>query len=154
MLYQSLCPRYVKIGWLALSEGYLVSFCDILTSGVTVVTVYVPTILDNYVESAGEHVEQWLKDASGHLRPLSYPDHPELGQKERFAHTKRHWNSASAKLPIVLGGCKKGLRHDPRFIEKLRKKNQIPGSTRRHLPRGPPPYIAIAPAPVLFVIFV
>ena len=42
-----------------------------------------------------------------------------------------------AGLPIILVGCKKDLRRDPRVIEELRKTNQRPVTPEEVRPRSP-----------------
>jgi GTPase SAR1 family protein len=43
-----------------------------------------------------------------------------------------------AGLPIILVGCKKDLRRDPRVIEELRKTSQRPVTPEEVGPRLPP----------------
>ena len=45
-----------------------------------------------------------------------------------------------AGLPIILVGCKKDLRRDPRIIDELRKTNQRPVTPEEVLCRIPPSY--------------
>ncbi|KAM6493712.1 P-loop containing nucleoside triphosphate hydrolase protein, partial [Amanita muscaria] len=105
---------------------------------------YVPTVFENYVadvEVNGKHVELALWDTSGiedydRIRPLSYPDshvilicfavdspHSLDDVQEKWISEVMHF---CPKLPILLVGCKKDLRHDPRVIEELRKTKQRP----------------------------
>ncbi|TCD63059.1 GTP-binding protein Rho1 [Steccherinum ochraceum] len=110
--------------------------------------VYVPTVFENYVadvEVDGKHVELALWDTAGQedydrLRPLSYPDSHVIlicfavdspdsldNVQEKASVT---WISEVTHfcggLPIILVGCKKDLRREPRVIEELRKTNQRP----------------------------
>ncbi|KAJ5736763.1 GTP-binding protein rhoA [Penicillium malachiteum] len=86
--------------------------------------VYVPTVFENYVadvEVDGKHVELALWDTAGQedydrLRPLSYPDSHWISEVLHFCQG----------LPIILVGCKKDLRHDPKTIEELNKTSQSP----------------------------
>ncbi|KAH8161300.1 hypothetical protein CIB48_g6944 [Xylaria polymorpha] len=89
----------------------------------TVATVYVPTVFENYVadvEVDGKHVELALWDTAGQedydrLRPLLLP------RLSRYPYLL-------CRLPIILVGCKKDLRYDPKTIEELRKTSQKPVS--------------------------
>ncbi|KAJ7695805.1 small GTPase-binding protein [Mycena rosella] len=106
--------------------------------------VYVPTVFENYVADIavdGKRVELALWDTAGQedydrLRPLSYPDSHVIlvcfaidspdsldNVQEKWVSEVRHfcWG-----LPIILVGCKKDLRRDPRVIEELRKTSQGP----------------------------
>ncbi|KAL7279549.1 hypothetical protein ACG7TL_005947 [Trametes sanguinea] len=106
--------------------------------------VYVPTVFENYVadvEVDGKHVELALWDTAGQedydrLRPLSYPDSHVIlicfavDSPDSLDNVQEKWISEvmhfCAGLPIILVGCKKDLRRDPRVIEELRKTNQRP----------------------------
>lgn len=106
--------------------------------------VYVPTVFENYVadvEVDGKHVELALWDTAGQedydrLRPLSYPDSHvilicfAIDSPDSLDNVKEKWISEvmhfCSGLPIILVGCKKDLRRDPRTIEELRKTNQRP----------------------------
>ncbi|OJT05659.1 GTP-binding protein rhoA [Trametes pubescens] len=106
--------------------------------------VYVPTVFENYVadvEVDGKHVELALWDTAGQedydrLRPLSYPDSHVIlicfavDSPDSLDNVQEKWISEvmhfCAGLPVILVGCKKDLRRDPRVIEELRKTNQRP----------------------------
>ncbi|WFD34122.1 guanosine-diphosphatase [Malassezia cuniculi] len=106
--------------------------------------VYVPTVFENYVadvEVDGRHVELALWDTAGQedydrLRPLSYPDSHVIlicfavDSPDSLDNVQEKWISEvlhfCQNLPIILVGCKKDLRHDPRIIEELRKTSQRP----------------------------
>ncbi|KAF4612556.1 hypothetical protein D9613_012732 [Agrocybe pediades] len=108
------------------------------------VDVYVPTVFENYVadvEVDGKHVELALWDTAGQedydrLRPLSYPDSHVIlicfavDSPDSLDNVQEKWISEvmhfCAGLPIILVGCKKDLRRDPRVIEELRKTSQRP----------------------------
>ncbi|KAI9464482.1 P-loop containing nucleoside triphosphate hydrolase protein [Lactarius psammicola] len=107
--------------------------------------VYIPTVFESYVadmEVDGKHVELALWDTVAgqedydRLRPLSYPgshvilicfaiDSPDSldNVQEKWISEVTHY---CAGLPIVLVGCKKDLRCDPKTIENLRKTSQTP----------------------------
>ncbi|KIL55929.1 hypothetical protein M378DRAFT_35115, partial [Amanita muscaria Koide BX008] len=106
--------------------------------------VFDPTIFENYVadiEVDGKHVELTLCDTSGmedydRLRPRSYPDsHVFLicfgidspgslnNVQEKWLPEVMHF---CPNVPILLVGCQKDLRRDPRVIEKLGKDNRRP----------------------------
>jgi len=109
--------------------------------------VYVPTVFENYVadvEVDGKRVELALWDTAGQedydrLRPLSYPDSHvilicfSVDSPDSLENVQEKWISEvlhfCAGLPILLIGCKKDLRHDPRTIEELRANNQSPVTT-------------------------
>ncbi|KAG6826704.1 hypothetical protein H0H92_014798 [Tricholoma furcatifolium] len=106
--------------------------------------VYVPTVFENYVadvEVDGKHVELALWDTAGQedydrLRPLSYPDSHVIlicfavDSPDSLDNVQEKWISEVMHfcpgLPIILVGCKKDLRRDPRVIEELRKTSQRP----------------------------
>ncbi|KAI8818108.1 GTP-binding protein rho1 [Fimicolochytrium jonesii] len=106
--------------------------------------VYVPTVFENYVadvEVDGRRVELALWDTAGQedydrLRPLSYPDSHvilicfAIDSPDSLDNVQEKWISEvlhfCAGLPIILVGCKKDLRHDPKTIEELRKTHQSP----------------------------
>ncbi|KAK9764285.1 GTP-binding protein Rho1, variant 2 [Basidiobolus ranarum] len=106
--------------------------------------VYVPTVFENYVadvEVDGKRVELALWDTAGQedydrLRPLSYPDSHvilicfSVDSPDSLENVQEKWISEvlhfCAGLPIILVGCKKDLRNDPRTIEELRKQGQSP----------------------------
>ncbi|KAG9088438.1 GTP-binding protein Rho1, partial [Ceratobasidium sp. 370] len=110
-------------------------------------TVYIPTVFENYVadvEVDGKYVELGLWDTAGHedydrLRPLSYPDtHVVLivfaiDSPESLNNVEKQWSSEVKRFcrdcPIILVGCKKDLRRDPKTIDELRKVNQRPVTT-------------------------
>ncbi|KAK0434271.1 small GTPase-binding protein [Desarmillaria tabescens] len=68
--------------------------------------VYVPTGVD------GKHVELALWDTAG-----------QEDYDQKWISEVMHF---CAGLPIILVGCKKDLRRDPRVIEELRKTSQRP----------------------------
>jgi len=106
--------------------------------------VYVPTVFENYVadvEVDGKHVELALWDTAGQedydrLRPLSYPDSHvilicfAIDSPDSLDNVQEKWHSEvthfCAGLPVLLVGCKKDLRRDPKTIEELRKTSQRP----------------------------
>ncbi|KAJ5611613.1 GTP-binding protein rhoA [Penicillium herquei] len=106
--------------------------------------VYVPTVFENYVadvEVDGKHVELALWDTAGQedydrLRPLSYPDSHVIlicfavDSPDSLDNVQEKWISEVLHfcqgLPIILVGCKKDLRHDPKTIEELNKTSQSP----------------------------
>ncbi|KAF8519697.1 P-loop containing nucleoside triphosphate hydrolase protein [Gautieria morchelliformis] len=106
--------------------------------------VYVPTVFENYVadvEVDGKHVELALWDTAGQedydrLRPLSYPDSHVIlicfavDSPDSLDNVQEKWISEVMHfchgLPIILVGCKKDLRRDPKTIEELRKTSQRP----------------------------
>jgi len=108
--------------------------------------VYVPTVFENYVadvEVDGKRVELALWDTAGQedydrLRPLSYPDSHVIlvcfavDSPDSLDNVQEKWISEVVHfcpgLPIILVGCKKDLRRDPKTIEDLRKTNQRPVS--------------------------
>ncbi|KAI0391024.1 small GTPase-binding protein [Xylariaceae sp. FL0594] len=110
------------------------------------VLVYVPTVFENYVadvEVDGKHVELALWDTAGQedydrLRPLSYPDSHvilicfAIDSPDSLDNVQEKWISEVLHfcqgLPIILVGCKKDLRYDPKTIEELRKTSQKPVS--------------------------
>ncbi|KAF2280577.1 Rho GTPase Rho1 [Westerdykella ornata] len=106
--------------------------------------VYVPTVFENYVadvEVDGKHVELALWDTAGQedydrLRPLSYPDSHvilicfAIDSPDSLDNVQEKWISEVLHfcqgLPIILVGCKKDLRYDPKTIEELQKTSQKP----------------------------
>ncbi|KAH8106385.1 small GTPase-binding protein [Phellopilus nigrolimitatus] len=106
--------------------------------------VYVPTVFENYVadvEVDGKRVELALWDTAGQedydrLRPLSYPDSHVIlicfavDSPDSLDNVQEKWHSEVTHfcqgLPVLLVGCKKDLRKDPRTIEELRKTSQRP----------------------------
>ncbi|KAJ3112377.1 GTP-binding protein Rho1 [Phlyctochytrium bullatum] len=111
--------------------------------------VYVPTVFENYiadVEVDGKVVELALWDTAGQedydrLRPLSYPDSHvilicfSIDSPDSLDNVMEKWISEVLHfcqgLPILLIGCKKDLRNDPRVIEELRRNNQAPVTTQQ-----------------------
>ncbi|OMJ15528.1 GTP-binding protein rhoA [Smittium culicis] len=109
----------------------------IVFSNGTFPEVYVPTVFENYVadvEVDGRRVELALWDTAGQedydrLRPLSYPDSHvilicfSIDSPDSLENVQEKWISEvmhfCAGLPIILVGCKKDLRRDPRVIEEL-----------------------------------
>jgi len=108
--------------------------------------VYVPTVFENYVadvEVDGKHVELALWDTAGQedydrLRPLSYPDSHvilicfAIDSPDSLDNVQEKWISEVLhfchNLPIILVGCKKDLRHDPKTVQELAKTSQKPVS--------------------------
>jgi Ras family protein A len=108
--------------------------------------VYVPTVFENYVadvEVDGKHVELALWDTAGQedydrLRPLSYPDSHVIlicfavDSPDSLDNVQEKWISEVLHfchlLPIILVGCKKDLRHDPKTVAELAKTSQKPVS--------------------------
>jgi len=106
--------------------------------------VYVPTVFENYVadvEVDGKTVELALWDTAGQedydrLRPLSYPDSHVIlicfavDSPDSLDNVQEKWHSEVThfcpNLPVLLVGCKKDLRNDPRTKEELRKISQRP----------------------------
>ncbi|KAI9209339.1 GTP-binding protein rho1 [Polychytrium aggregatum] len=106
--------------------------------------VYVPTVFENYVadvEVDGKRVELALWDTAGQedydrLRPLSYPDSHvilicfSIDSPDSLDNVTEKWISEVIHfcpgLPIILVGCKKDVRNNPKVIEELRKSNQAP----------------------------
>ncbi|KAH8921629.1 hypothetical protein BT69DRAFT_1221263 [Atractiella rhizophila] len=106
--------------------------------------VYVPTVFENYVadvEVDGKRVELALWDTAGQedydrLRPLSYPDSHvilicfSVDSPDSLDNVQEKWISEvthfCSGLPIILVGCKKDLRRDPRTIENLRRAGHKP----------------------------
>ncbi|KAF8497893.1 small GTPase-binding protein [Russula emetica] len=109
-----------------------------------IVLVYVPTVFQNYVadvELDGKHVQLALWETAGpekyeRLRPLSYiGSHVILicfgvDIPDSLDNVQEKWifdmMDFCARLPIILVGCKKDLRCDPKTIEDLRKIDQRP----------------------------
>ena len=120
------------------------SFAVIDQGTYTLCQVYVPTVFENYVadvEVDGRHVELALWDTAGQedydrLRPLSYPDSHvilicfAIDSPDSLDNVQEKWISEvlhfCQNLPIILVGCKKDLRRDPKIIEELRKTSQRP----------------------------
>jgi Ras family protein A len=111
--------------------------------------VYVPTVFENYVaevEINGRIVELALWDTAGQedydrLRPLSYPDSHvilicfAIDSPDSLDNVQEKWISEvlhfCSQLPIILVGCKKDLRYDPKTIEELARVNQRPVEERQ-----------------------
>ncbi|CAE6472746.1 unnamed protein product [Rhizoctonia solani] len=106
--------------------------------------IYVPTILEDHtvsVEVDTKHVELALWDTSGQdcydrIRALIYPESHAIlicfaidwptsldNVREKWISEVMHF---SAGVPIILVGCKKDLRDDPKTIEELGKTGQKP----------------------------
>ncbi|KAL3962292.1 hypothetical protein PCL_06937 [Purpureocillium lilacinum] len=122
--------------------------CDVITFWTVFADagaqVYVPTVFENYVadvEVDGKHVELALWDTAGQedydrLRPLSYPDSHvilicfAIDSPDSLDNVQEKWISEVLHfcqgLPIILVGCKKDLRYDPKVTEELRKTSQKP----------------------------
>lgn len=106
--------------------------------------VYVPTVFENYVADVdvdGRKVELALWDTAGQedydrLRPLSYPDSHvilicfAIDMPDSLDNVQEKWISEVMHfchgLPIILVGCKKDLRNDPKTIQDLRQSGQRP----------------------------
>lgn len=106
--------------------------------------VYVPTVFENYVadvEVDGRRVELALWDTAGQedydrLRPLSYPDSNVIlicfavDSPDSLDNVQEKWISEvlhfCSGLPIILVGCKKDLRKDPRTIENMKRAGHKP----------------------------
>ncbi|KAH6907449.1 P-loop containing nucleoside triphosphate hydrolase protein [Coprinopsis sp. MPI-PUGE-AT-0042] len=104
------------------------------------------TVFENYFagfEVDGKRLEQALWDTAGQedydcLRPLSYPNSHVIlvcfpvDSPDSLDNVQEKWISEvmrfCAGLPIILVGCKKDLRRDPRDIDELRKTSQRPVS--------------------------
>jgi Ras family protein A len=113
--------------------------------------VYVPTVFENYVaevEVDGKRVELALWDTAGQedydrLRPLSYPDSHVIlicfavDSPDSLDNVQEKWISEvlhfCAGLPIILVGCKKDLRNDPKTVDELKKTGQEPVSYEQGL---------------------
>ncbi|KAL2912506.1 GTP-binding protein Rho1 [Polyrhizophydium stewartii] len=105
---------------------------------------YVPTVFENYVadvEVDNRRVELALWDTAGQedydrLRPLSYPDSHvilicyAIDSPDSLDNVQEKWIAEvihfCAGLPILLVGCKKDLRNDPKTIQELQKTQQSP----------------------------
>ncbi|KAH7907549.1 P-loop containing nucleoside triphosphate hydrolase protein [Hygrophoropsis aurantiaca] len=105
---------------------------------------YVPTVFENRVADVridGRNIELALWDTAGQedydrLRPLSYPDSHvilicfSVDTPDSLENVEEKWVSEvlhfCSGLPILLVGCKKDLRHDPRVLEELRRARQQP----------------------------
>ncbi|KAJ9197793.1 hypothetical protein DTO032I3_5750 [Paecilomyces variotii] len=129
--------------WVTVPAVRLVFSCNVFSKG-TFPEVYVPTVFENYVadvEVDGKHVELALWDTAGQedydrLRPLSYPDSHVIlicfavDSPDSLDNVQEKWISEVLHfcqgLPIILVGCKKDLRHDPKTIEELHKTSQKP----------------------------
>lgn len=108
--------------------------------------VYVPTVFENYVsdvEVDGRRVELALWDTAGQedydrLRPLSYPDSNvilicfAIDSPDSLDNVQEKWISEVLHfcqgIPIILVGCKKDLRDDPKTIQELQRTSQRPVS--------------------------
>jgi len=111
--------------------------------------VYVPTVFENYVadvEVDGKRVELALWDTAGQedydrLRPLSYPDSHVIlicfavDSPDSLDNVQEKWisevNHFCPGLPIILVGCKKDLRYDPKTQQDLAKSGQAPVPTEQ-----------------------
>jgi Ras family protein A len=111
--------------------------------------VYVPTVFENYVaevEINGRIVELALWDTAGQedydrLRPLSYPDSHvilicfAIDSPDSLDNVQEKWISEvlhfCSQLPIILVGCKKDLRYDPKTMDELARVNQRPVEERQ-----------------------
>ncbi|KAK3387652.1 GTP-binding protein RHO-1 protein [Podospora didyma] len=111
--------------------------------------VYVPTVFENYVadvEVDGRQVELALWDTAGQedydrLRPLSYPDSHvvlicfAIDSPDSLDNVEEKWFAEvqhfCRDVPVILVGCKKDLRYDPKTVEELRKINQAPVTPER-----------------------
>ncbi|OLY85718.1 GTP-binding protein rhoA [Smittium mucronatum] len=121
----------------------------IVFSNGTFPEVYVPTVFENYVadvEVDGRRVELTLWDTAGQedydrLRPLSYPDSHvilicfSVDSPDSLENVQEKWISEvlhfCSGLPIILVGCKKDLRRDPRVVDELARNGLQPVSTEQ-----------------------
>ncbi|KAJ3286496.1 GTP-binding protein Rho1 [Rhizoclosmatium sp. JEL0117] len=105
---------------------------------------YVPTVFENRaidISLDGRPLSLSLWDTAGQeeyarLRPLSYPDSHailiafSIDSPDSLENVVENWIAEVAhycpKVPIILVGCKKDVRHDPRVIEELRRLGQSP----------------------------
>jgi len=93
------------------------------------------------IEVDGKHVELALEDTPGQeeydlLRQLSYPDSHvilicfAINSPDSLHNVQDKWISEVRHfcrgLPVILVGCKKDLRNDPREIEELRRTKETP----------------------------
>ncbi|PVV00044.1 hypothetical protein BB559_000172 [Furculomyces boomerangus] len=119
----------------------------IVFSNGTFPEVYVPTVFENYVadvEVDGRRVELALWDTAGQedydrLRPLSYPDSHvilicfSIDSPDSLDNVQEKWISEvlhfCSGLPIILVGCKKDVRRDPRVIDELQRIGTHPVTT-------------------------
>jgi len=109
---------------------------------------YIPTVFDNYSANVmvdGKPVNLGLWDTAGHedfdrLRPLSYPQTDvflicySVVNLESFENVRLIWypevRHHCPDKPIILVGTKLDLRHDPKTLDKLKKRKMAP-ITRR-----------------------
>ena len=97
----------------------------------------------------GKRVELALWDTAGQedydrLRPLSYPDSHVIlicfavDSPDSLDNVQEKWISEvlhfCSGLPIILVGCKKDLRNDPKTIDELRRTSQRPVTTQEVRP--------------------
>lgn len=98
------------------------------------------------VEVDGKRVELALWDTAGQedydrLRPLSYPDSHVIlicfavDSPDSLDNVQEKWisevNHFCPGLPIILVGCKKDLRYDPKTQQDLAKSGQAPVPTEQ-----------------------
>ncbi|KAI9357636.1 P-loop containing nucleoside triphosphate hydrolase protein [Zopfochytrium polystomum] len=105
---------------------------------------HVPTVFETYVADVnldGQPIALSLWDTAGQedydrLRPLSYNDTDvilicfSIDSPDSLENVSVKWYEEilhyCPNRPIILVGCKKDIRHDPRVIEELRRIGQAP----------------------------
>ncbi|KAL8277496.1 hypothetical protein RQP46_010126 [Phenoliferia psychrophenolica] len=105
---------------------------------------YTPTVFENYVKDIridDRTIELALWDTAGQedydrLRPLSYPDTDvvvicfSLDSPDSLDNVLSKWEGEvhhhCRDVPILLVGCKKDLREDPKVVEELRAGGKRP----------------------------
>jgi len=111
--------------------------------------MFIPSIFESYVADLqvdGRNVELALWDTANRddydrLRPLSYPDSHvillcySIDSLDSLDNVMEKWypelRNFCSGVPIILVGCKKDLRHDPRTLEELRRYGQSPLTTEQ-----------------------
>jgi hypothetical protein len=84
------------------------------------------------------------REGSRHLRPIIDKHMLTRALRPQWISEVLHFCQG---LPIILGGCKKDLRYDPKTIEELRKTSQKPVSPEEVPPSPFPHLVAYAQAP-------